>query len=208
MKKQITDRLLLLAGVLLLLCNLVYNVWWKDRPTTANLPVRAASASVAGTNNDVVQQLLSAGLIAHAIQWNDTLHVVNEQGARVAFNQVLGADTKLVFRFSELSCNTCVDREVGNLKKMAAQVGADKIVVLASYRNLRDLVVFKRINQLDFQVYNAADKAFPADAAGGTFVFLANQVHRGFAPFIPSKEIDDLSPVYYDFAAPLLASGQ
>lgn len=205
MKNQATERILLVAGIVLLLGNLVYNVWWKNLPApSANLPVSAASVGSTGEQHEIEQQLLSAGLLANVIQWKDDLLLTDEQGQSVPFNQVLEGNTKLVFRFSELSCNTCVDREVGNLKKVAAQVGANRIVVLASYRNLRDLVVFKRINQLEFPVYNVATEAFPADAAGGTFAFLASPVYRGFAPFIPSKDIDNLSWTYYNFVIPVL----
>ncbi len=196
-----SDRNLLIGGILLLLVNIALN-----------LPKFSKSREQLITHKDsawaepsyALQQAFKGGLIIPLLQWNEKTMATNEAGQAIPFDQLLATHNKLILRFSELSCNTCVDREVTHLKKMAEKYGPEKVMILTTYHQLRDLIAFKRTNQIPFEVYNIDENLFSPEMAGGTFLFMANKNAKAFMPFLPDKDDGSISEHYYHFVEPML----
>lgn len=60
----------------------------------------------------------------------------------------------LVLRYTELSCSPCVDSLIYKLDGIAKEIGYDRIVLLAKYKNLLSLSQFKRVNNFKWKVFN------------------------------------------------------
>src|SRR5699024_1686224 len=90
---------------------------------------------------------------------------------------LVGGTPKLVFRYSELNCMQCVDQEVANIKSLAQEIGKEHIIIAATYDSIRDLFLFKRINNLEFPVYKLPDEGFrlPLDQATVPFLFMIDE---------------------------------
>ncbi len=108
----------------------------------------------------------------------------------------LSSNYKLVFYFSEMHCQTCVNEELKILKK---SVSENNIIYLASYNSLRNLNAFKRINSLRAKVYNIQrpilNNVFEVNVP---FFAVINKDGALLDVFIPSKHIPDLTKSYLD----------
>lgn len=196
MNNLFSDKVLLSLGILLLLGNGL--LMWKKNSSEVS-----AIQDVQRLDASATAHLMRAGLLVPILNWDDSLKVHDVNNQSLFFRQLLGEKNKLILRFSELSCNVCVDSELLNLKKFVNMFGPDNVLILATYKNLRDLLVFKRINRVEFPVYNIPENVFPVEQAGGPFLFVANSRQKALMPFIPNKEIPNLSADYYQFIVPL-----
>jgi hypothetical protein len=208
MKNIFSDKFLLAAGVILVAFNLFFICYKTNTPEDAAQAISTESNTKILTPTASLHQVFQAGLIIPLLRWSNDQKVTDELGNNHDLNKVFGTTSKLVFRFSEFSCNTCIDREIANLKQLASSIGKENIVLLATYSSIRDLAVFKRINHLDLPIYNIPQNVFSTDQVGGTFLFIANTQQKAFMPFIPDKEDGNLSLEYYKFIAPLFAPPQ
>ena len=206
MKHLFSDKFILLAGLTLLLFNLGF-IYSKTNKKQVSSDIQASNTITTAPNaaNVQLRQIFQAGLLYPMLQWNDNQMVVDETDKSYKLKQILGQDNKLIFRFNEFSCNSCIDREISNLKKLAETIGKEHIIILATYNKIRDLAVFKRINKLDIPIYNIPKNIMPTDEVGGTFLFITNAQHQVFMPFLPDKEDADLSLEYFKFIAPLFS---
>lgn len=195
MRKLFSEKIFLSAGILLLLGN----VWlmWKQNDGYTSRSYTFSRVDMATTS-----QLLNAGLLVPFLHWDDSMQVSDVNNKKIFLNELLKDKNRLILRFSELTCNVCVDSELLNMKKYLNVIGSENIIILASYKTIRDLIIFKRINRIEFPVFNIAESDLPVDPAGGPFLFVANAREKGFMPFIPNKEMPDLSAAYYQFIAP------
>jgi len=113
---------------------------------------------------------------------------------------LVGGTPKLVFRYSELNCMQCVDQEVANIKSLAQEIGKEHIIIAATYDSIRDLFLFKRINNLEFPVYKLPDEGFrlPLDQANVPFLFMIDEEFQSKLVFVPEKNLPSMSEQYYD----------
>ncbi len=92
--------------------------------------------------------------------------------------------SKLIFRYSELHCNACVDSMVVKLREYAKEVGPEKVNIWASYRNNRDYFLFLRLNP----VYIVLSTTLSLDSLVEPFMFvLSPDLHISHI-YIPHKE--------------------
>ncbi len=96
--------------------------------------------------------------------------------------------SKLIFRYSELHCNACVDSMVVKLREYAKEVGPEKVNIWASYRNNRDYFLFLRLNQVNMPVYNVQSTTLSLDSLEEPYMFvLSPDLHISHI-YIPHKE--------------------
>jgi hypothetical protein len=83
---------------------------------------------------------------------NQTLQ--NEQGDTVHFYDLVGGKPKLVFRYSELNCNVCVDSQIDFIKEFVNRYGYDNLIMISNYKYKRNLSLFKILNNINNEIYN------------------------------------------------------
>lgn len=95
---------------------------------------------------------------------------------------------KLVFFHSEVNCNSCVESNIPFLNDFGDSIGKQNIIFLASYKQKRDLTVFKRINQIEFPVYNVVSTGLAVEELNEPFFFVINDNQKAECVFVPIKE--------------------
>ena len=106
---------------------------------------------------------------------------------------------KLILRYSELNCDVCVNQEVKNLKNLEKEIGRENIIIIASYNDPKHLNLFRRINQVEAEIYNIGEGKLniPLETANAPFLFVLDPSLITKTVFMPSKEIPEMSETYY-----------
>lgn len=95
---------------------------------------------------------------------------------------------KLVLRYTEINCTPCVDSSVLTLKEVTNKVGEENILILASYHSKRDMLIWKRVNNIKYPIYQIPDNktGLNVDAENVPYFFIllpeSNTVHHLFLP--------------------------
>lgn len=95
---------------------------------------------------------------------------------------------KIIFRYADIGCSPCVDSSLWAIRSVEKQIGRENILILASYQNRRNLLIWKRINNIDYTVLNApSEKVLPAvDVFNIPYFFVLSPndktVHQVFFP--------------------------
>lgn len=95
---------------------------------------------------------------------------------------------KLAFFHSEVNCNSCVESNISFLNDLGDSIGRQNIIFLTSYKNKRDLSIFKRINQIKFPVYNVNSTGLAIEELNEPFFFVINEHLKAECVFVPIKE--------------------
>ena len=107
---------------------------------------------------------------------------------------------QLIFRYSEVHCNTCIDLVVQKLNALY-RAGFTRMAIVASYSEYRHFSSFVRANQLQMPVYlleeQAATGAFDTEIP--PYLFVLDQSGRITYPFVPIKEMEAGVDLYLDF---------
>ena len=82
------------------------------------------------------------------------LDLTSEEGQRVRLKSLLSGTYTLVLYYSELHCSSCVEKQIKLLNKAAETICNKNIFISASYNNTRELLLFKRMNQITLPIYN------------------------------------------------------
>lgn len=129
---------------------------------------------------------------------SSSIEVIDENKNKIQLKEMLSKQPKLVFRYSELNCQQCVDTVFKRLKQLAEEVGKEKILILSSYSNHRDLLLFKRINQIDLEVYNLNETKLDisVEEVNIPYMFLLDNDFRAKFVFIPEKTMPQLTDNY------------
>ncbi|WP_298487559.1 hypothetical protein [uncultured Maribacter sp.] len=114
---------------------------------------------------------------------------------------ILKEKQKLVFRFNTASCGICVDSVLLNLNRFSKENNLkNEIVILTAYENNRDLHIFKKINNVNFNVLNfkEGDLNIPSDKGHKPFLFVTDSTLICKSFFIPEKSWPFLTKKYLE----------
>lgn len=106
---------------------------------------------------DYNYEIASDFLLSNALSSNQKItdfFVTDEEDNDVLLSSIFNKNYMLVLYFSEITCKTCVDSVFNLLNDYSQEVGTERIFILTSYKNKRDFNSFKRINQVNFNIYN------------------------------------------------------
>lgn len=108
--------------------------------------------------------------------------------------------TKLIFRFTELSCMKCVDEEIAFIRASMNYINMEDIVILCTFEHMRDAFLFKTINNFsDISVYlikeNALGIPLEKDQTSYFFTLDSNLITRNI--FIPDAYNTSLLKRYF-----------
>ncbi len=120
---------------------------------------------------------------------NDTIYTLSD---------FMNEERKLVFRYSFIHCNACVDTLMKLVNKFSDEVGDDKVVILAQYANIRDYKNFVRINNIKHSIYQLQDSLCKADELSIPYLFVLedNMTISNF--FLPRKEYPKITEQYLE----------
>ncbi|MGD8747672.1 MAG: hypothetical protein PVI44_04340 [Balneolaceae bacterium] len=121
------------------------------------------------------------------------------------FKSMLFSGNNLIFDLSGINCFQCSEKHVGKelslIKNLIKEFGSDHIITIAHYRNKSDLNLFKRLNNIDFDIYNKGDGrlGLPIEKRNVPFLFITSFDLKAKYIFIPDKELPKLSERYFTF---------
>ena len=73
--------------------------------------------------------------------------------------------------------------------KIAKEIGSENVLVIASYRRIRDFLLFKRMNQLaDITIYQTQSLYMPLEQLEVPFLFLLSQDMKAHLIFFPDSD--------------------
>lgn len=123
-------------------------------------------------------------------------------GNKVDIRKVAGTGRRLVLRYSELSCNVCVDSALMHFNAFAQKVGEDKVVLLVEYRSVDYLAQLIRLNHLQsrtiYRIIRRDTTKTPAEDVEEPFLFILDGGGQMKDVFYPLRELPTLSELYYD----------
>jgi len=110
----------------------------------------------------------------------------------------IGNGKKIVFRYSQLNCQSCVDQEIGYVKKIIAFLGQENIIIITSYTNRKDLVNFLKVNQLSKNILlMEKNQLLYENEPNAPYLLVLDSEMKVLFSFFPDKSFPKISDIFY-----------
>ena len=140
---------------------------------------------------DYTKSMLYNGLVL-----DSATSLLDNKDSLYTLGNLIDAKRKLVFRYSFIHCNVCVDTLMKFVNKFADEVGKDNVVIFAQYANKRDYKNFVRINQVKTSIYHLQDSLCKADELSIPYLFILEDNMTVSNFFMPRKEYPKITEQY------------
>lgn len=146
---------LILIICVLLLC---FNIYIFKRNSTSDriqdTIIRLVNEdSVKKSSHRIEREIRNYELRANGKVLNPSLEVFDTNGNKRTLSKIIDGN-KLVLRYSELNCNTCVNKQIELLNLYVDSIGADHIILLTNYDSNFYMKQFKRISKIKYPIFN------------------------------------------------------
>jgi hypothetical protein len=152
------------------------------------------------------KNIMNFQLFSEGARLDHSLLLKSEKSDSQLLHNVLDR-AKLVLRYSELNCQTCVDAMLTQLQNNG-NFNTSNCLLLAYYRNPAYLYQFKRMNRLQLPVYSINKTGLPPDTLNIPYFYLLDKDLRVSNVFIPEEGDTSLIAAYLRFAAKRLQSNK
>jgi hypothetical protein len=107
---------------------------------------------------------------------------------------------KLIFYFSGLTCKSCIETELLRLKEKVKNIGAENIVLLAAYENVRSLFLLCKENGVNYPSFIIHENSFDlnADQQQLPYYFILTDELWMKDFFIVDQNAPEITDVYLD----------
>ncbi len=170
------------------------------------------------TDNWQKSQNKNITLINNFIEWerkcvesenfplSDQLILKDLEGNSYLLKEKLNQSPILFFRFSGTNCETCIDLEIQRMTQYLSDVKHDKVVILASDKNVDELSYFKKINGIKFEIFlvEKEDIRIPLEQYNIPYLFTLSPDGFTNTVFIPERNESKFSEQYYNLIRKLL----
>lgn len=128
---------------------------------------------------------------------NQGLSIVDSESYPKSAGELVGTGSRLVIRYSELNCQSCIDTILFYANDFASKCGKNKVAIWASYSYMRNYSIFLRMNKYDLDIYNVADTVLNIDSRNMPYAFVLNEDLTISHLFIPHKEFPKMTKWYF-----------
>ena len=138
--------------------------------------------------------------VSNGIRLKDNIHLINEENHTVFISAIEKPDKTLFFYYSITNCTDCVDREIERMKKSEHTLDLN-ISVISDHRNTRDLLLFKKANNLPFPVYRVVEEKIdlPISSVNIPFYFVLDKYYKTKFVYTPyQKENTEFTDHYLE----------
>lgn len=127
----------------------------------------------------------------------DSLYVTDIDGNRRNIKELIN-ETKLILRYSDLNCHTCIDEQIKNLNKYSDSLGSGRILLFTTYQSAVYMRQFKKANKIKLPIYNLDYNASKKLKDIGTpYMFILSPENLKIqSMYVPQKEIPQLTDNY------------
>jgi peroxiredoxin len=143
-----------------------------------------------------VRTFREAEILLNGKKLSKEAEITDDKGNSIELNEIMNS-SKLVFYFSETSCDMCVDMEIARLNEKADLTVSDNTVILISAISKRYVSQYKSNNKLRFPVYEikSRNETFLPSFLPCYFI-IDNDSKRINSSFFPSKYTPDETDRY------------
>lgn len=188
---------------ILLLVVIVSNLCWFYKYNTDKKVIGALMKSVEVSFLQNTELRMHKENRLYELEYNgdflsDSLFLTDVNGLKVRLRDIIN-ENKLILRYSELNCQTCIDEQIKNLNIYADSIGVDRILLFTNYETDVYMRRFKKLNKIKFAIYNMkadANKLLKDIGLPYMFVLSPNKKMRVQYMYIPQKEIPILTSSY------------
>jgi hypothetical protein len=191
-----TKILFSFGGILLLLNILLLFKISNTRKDYSDLIENLVKIEQQISLKDVLLEVYDTDFQSHL--YSESLSIAKDKKNKAILDKIFDEKQKLVLRYSELNCNTCIDVQFDALKKLAKKIGEKNIIILASYKSDADFNRFMRINKLNFEVYNVEHINLPLEKRNIPYYFITDKSLFAKLVFIPRKEYPKVYEKYFE----------
>lgn len=134
----------------------------------------------------------------------DSVDYIFDNHVAQSLKKVVANSCKLVFRFSELDCNTCIDEQFQLLKKFESEIGKNNIISWGSYSNERNLDILLSNNGLKLSSYFtpvSRDSKCLIEKANMPYYFLTDKQGVIRNVFVPLTNEPERTKIYLNEVA-------
>ncbi|MDP3446417.1 MAG: hypothetical protein Q8T08_26465, partial [Ignavibacteria bacterium] len=110
---------------------------------------------------------------------------------------VVGGKPKLVFRYSELNCNICVDSQMDFIKEFLNKYGYDNFIMISSYKYKKNILLFKMLNNINNEIYNVEVLDSSLDRLNIPYYFILDEICQPIMFHFPDKIFPEDTKEYF-----------
>lgn len=150
--------------------------------------------SVKTSGYKIEREIRSYELENNGKRLSPLLEVFDTDGNKRLLSQIIGSD-KLILRYSELNCNTCVNKQLDILNSYVDSIGIDNIVLLTNYDNHIYMKQFKKVAGIKFSIFNVGtelNELIPDIERPYFFIIETNmRINNMYVPQIDEKKVTE-----------------
>lgn len=194
------NRVILLSMILLNVLLIIILIYSRFFWNNSEVRLRSINSNL---NMEMIYQNqkknLTYQVISDDAKLKGELRIQNENDSFSNLNSIVSKPT-LILRYSELNCQSCVDIIISSLLSDSS-FNVNNTLLLGYYREPTYLYQFKRVNRINFPIYNIKEIGLPPDTLNMPYFFILDQNLTTHNVFIP-EEGDTISIKHYlNFAA-------
>lgn len=145
------------------------------------------------SNNNQLIQICNNGKLL-----NKEMCLFNMFGEKINLYEVVNGN-KLILKFSELNCNTCVDEQIEYINEYADLIGVSNVLIFVTCNDYSLVRKLKKMNNLKFELFNLGDSLSNVIRdIGFPYFFVIDESMRINSIFIPEKNNKKLTFTYLD----------
>ena len=162
-------------------------------------PYDPYAAKLLGYGQELLLKNMKAQLASEGQSINVAMKIKGSDSNEILLGNVVGERPKLIFRFSELNCTTCVDSQFYMIKKYQQIVGASNIIILTSSNSERNAFLFNRDEHLQCPVYSVPfdELGLPIEDLNIPYYFIVDKDLTAKLIHIPAKELPLFTDEYF-----------
>lgn len=124
----------------------------------------------------------------------------NGESQKKKLSDYFSGNNKLVLRYNEDNCSSCIDHSLEALLEYKDAIGIDNILIIATVKNNRKLKAFiDKFENLNIQIINTDSEInLPIEEYNIPYFFMMNKDLKIKMLFVPIKELPDNTARYLD----------
>jgi len=131
------------------------------------------------------------------IKFSPYQKLIKENGDSIVLSNLVGEKPKLIFRYSELNCNVCVDAQLALIKTFIEKYGEENLIMISSYKFRKTVYQFKILNNIRNEIFNVDFLNQSIDNLNTPYYFILDNTYIPKMMFIPEKAFPEDTEEYF-----------
>lgn len=199
MKKSIPILVLALILVIIIDFSLLYKIesdkkkYWKIEDSTRYFSDSLLQES---TFRKVWELTIPLIYEFQSSKIDQNIFFLDEEEKKIPLSQIDLRTPKLVFKYSSLNCNTCVDEQIRLFKEISKKIGSENTLIITDYNTPRELTQFLRMNQIDNQILNLRSAKLTEIDNSLPYFFVLDTTYCLKELFVPLRDFPNSTLIY------------